>query len=38
MQIIAQAFAQIGLNLSPAILALIMKYALESYEEAESDM
>ena len=29
MQIIAQAFAQIGLNLSPAILGVIMKYALE---------
>ena len=29
LQIIAQAFAQIGLNLSPAILGVIMKYALE---------
>lgn len=29
VQIVAQAFAQIGLNLSPAILGVIMKYALE---------
>ena len=29
MQIIAQAFAQIGLNFSPVVLGVIMKYALE---------
>lgn len=39
MQIIAQAFAQIGLNLSPAVLAVIMKYALErAMKKPESDM
>ena len=39
MQIIAQAFAQIGLNFSPAVLAVIMKYALErATKKPESDM